>query len=256
MRKSPLLAGLLWALLPLTGAAAGKKVPVKPPTMSAQPPPPPAVEELKPAPAPPPVAPVEVAPAPVAAPAKEELPPVSSVRSGLLLQVAGGAVIPFSVLGVGGRGEVRASWLFAKVPLGLSLSFGFEQHTAQTAAFITPPAGGFEPVGLDNQTLFPAQVLAHVLLLRDEHNRLQLGAGYALLIAWTQAQALGKTRDESGLGHEVGAELAYSRRFGSIELEVRARYSVRRTAVGPYTAAMELPWYQAAGLLIGLGLWP
>lgn len=176
-------------------------------------------------------------------------------RSGLLLQAAGGVVVPFQVFGVGGRGEVRVSWLMANLPLAFSLSFGFEQHTAQAAALLAPPAGGFDPAGLDNQTLYPAQVLAHLLLLRDPANRLQLGAGYALLIAWSQTQALGQAREESGVGHEVAGELAYARRFGSIELDVRARYSVRRTAVGPVTTAMELPWYQTAGVLVGLGLW-
>jgi hypothetical protein len=181
-------------------------------------------------------------------------PPVRG--SGLLLGVAGGVVAPFSVLGAGGRGEVRGSWLLDHAPLGFSLSFGFEQHTGTTAAFFPSPAGGYEGAGIDNQTLYPAQALVHLLLVRDEKNRLQLGAGYALLIAWSHTQALGKQREESGVGHEVGGELGYARRFGSLELELRARYSVRRTAVGPSTAAMELPWYQTAGLLLGVSLWP
>ena len=261
MRKSPLLAGLLLVLLAHPVAAAGKKAkaPPKSEPVSAQPAPaPPPPVELKPVPAPLPPEPVVVAPAPpVVEVAKEEpAAPAPAVRSGLLLQAAGGVVVPFNTFGVGGRGEVRVSYLLANLPLGLSLSFGFEQHSAQAAAFLAPPAGGFDPAGLDNQTLYPAQVLAHVALLRDPANRLQLGAGYALLIAWSQTQALGKTREESGLGHELAGELAYARRFGSIELEIRARYSVRRTAVGPYTTAMELPWYQTAGVLIGLGLWP
>ena len=54
----------------------------------------------------------------------------------------------------------------------------------------------------------------------------------------------------------MAGELAYARRFGPVELEVRARYSVRRTAVGLTTTAMEPPWYQTAGVLLGLGLWP
>ena len=176
--------------------------------------------------------------------------------SGLVLGIAGGVVAPFAVLGVGGRGEARVSWLLAHAPLGFSLSFGVEQHTATTTAFFPPPAGGFERAGIDNQTLYPAQSLVHLLLVRDERNRLQLGAGYALLLTWSQTQALGKQSEESGVGHELGAELAFARRFGSFELELRARYSVRRTAVGSATTAMELPWYQTAGLLFGVGLWP
>jgi hypothetical protein len=262
MRKSSLLAGLLLALISPSVAAAGKKakVPTKTAPVSAEPAPaPPPVEELKPAPAPPPPPePVVVAapPPPVVVVSQEALAPAKSSSSGFLIQAAGGVVMPFNVLGVGGRGELRASWLLAQAPLGFSVSFGFEQHSGKSSAFLAPPAGGFDAAGLDNQTLYPAQVMAHVLLLRDEHNRLQLGAGYAALITWTQAQALGKTREESGLGHEVAGELAYARRFGVIELDFRLRYSVRRTAVGPYTTAMELPWYQTAGVLVGLGLWP
>lgn len=177
-------------------------------------------------------------------------------RSGLLLQASGGVIIPFSVLGVGGRGEVRASVLLSSAPLGFSFSAGIEQHSAKTAAFLPPPAGGFDAAALDNQSLFPLQLLAHLFLLRDTHNRLQLGAGYGLIIVSTVTQALGRTRDESGVGHEVAGELAYARRFGPIELSLTARYSVRRTAVGAGSTAMELPWYQTAGVLLGLGVWP
>ena len=259
MRTRSLLAALLIALIAPPVAAAGKKgkAPPKAEPVSAQPAPaPPPPEELKPVPPPPPPEPVVVVAPPPVVIAQEAPPPAKPSSAGLLIEAAGGVVMPFHVLGIGGRGEVRGSWLLANAPLGFSLSFGFEQHSAKTSAFLSPPAGGFDAAGLDNQTLYPAQVMAHLLLLRDEHNRLQLGAGYAALITWTQAQALGKTREESGLGHEVAGELAYARRFGVVELDVRLRYSVRRTAVGPYTTAMELPWYQTAGVLIGLGLWP
>lgn len=139
-------------------------------------------------------------------------------RSGLLLQASGGVVIPFSVLGVGGRGEVRASVLLAAAPLGFSLSGGIEQHSATVPAFLPPPAGGFEGAALDNQTLFPLQLLAHLFLFRDTSNRLQLGAGYGLIIVSSSTQALGRVREENGVGHEVAAELTYSRRFGPVEL--------------------------------------
>jgi hypothetical protein len=236
MPRSALLG--LWVLSCVAFAAEKK---AKPPAASA---PEPAVV----------AAPAAVTPTAVA---EEPVPlPVLAPRSGLLLGAAGGVVVPFSVLGAGGRGEVRVSWVLAKAPLAFSLSFGFEQHTATTTAFIPPPAGGLERAGIDNQTLYPAQLLVHVLLWRDERNRLQLGAGYAALVAWSETQALGKQREESGVGHEVAGELAYARRFGPVELEVRARYSVRRTAVGLTTTAMEPPWYQTAGVLLGLGLWP
>ena len=262
MRTRSLLAALFIALISTSVAAAGKKVKAPPKTepVSAKPTPaPPPPEELKPAPAPPPPEPVGVAAPPPPPPPPVVIAqevPAKPASAGLLIEAAGGVVVPFNVLGPGGRGEVRGSWLLANAPLGFSLSFGFEQHSAKTSAFLAPPAGGFDAAGLDNQTLYPAQVMAHLLLLRDEHHRLQLGAGYAALITWTQAQALGKTREESGLGHELAGELAYARRFGVIELDVRLRYSVRRTAVGPYTTAMEFPWYQTAGVLVGLGLWP
>lgn len=253
MRKSPLFVGLLLAVLSTPGFAAGKKVRAPPKVEPASVPAP----LRAPEPSPPPAPVVSEASPPPAATTEELVPlPALSPRAGLLLEAAGGVIIPFQVLGVGGRGEVRASWLLAQAPLGFSLSVGFEQHTAKTSAFIAPPAGGLDPAALDNQTLYPVQLLAHLLLLRDERNRLQLGAGYAALITWSQTQALGSTREESGLGHEVAGELAYARRFGSVELEVRARYSVRRTAVGRSTTAMELAWYQTAGLLLGLGLWP
>ena len=261
MRKGSLLIGLLIAL-GTPAAAAGKKakVPARSAPVSAEPAPvPPPPEELKPAPPPSPAAePVVVAaPPPPVIVAQEAPAPAKASSAGLLLEAAGGVVVPFNVLGVGGRGEIRGSWLLANVPLGFSVSFGFEQHSAKASAFLAPPAGGFDAAGLDNQTLYPAQVMAHLLLLlRDEHHRLQLGAGYAALITWTQTQALGKAREESGLGHELAGEFAYARRFGVVELDVRLRYSVRRTAVGPFTTAMELPWYQTAGVLIGLGLWP
>ncbi|MDP1827735.1 MAG: hypothetical protein Q8L48_30965 [Archangium sp.] len=241
-------------LLSVSAFAAGKKAKA-PPVSAPAPAPAPAVAAPPPAPVPTPATPPVVTP--VVVDPEDPVPlPVLAPRSGLLLGAAGGVVVPFSVLGAGGRGEVRVSWVMAKAPLAFSLSFGFEQHTATTAAFLPPPAGGFERAGIDNQTLYPAQFLAHVLLWRDERNRLQLGAGYALLVTWSETQALGKQREESGVGHEVAGELAYARRFGPVELEVRARYSVRRTAVGVATAAMELPWYQTAGVLLGLGLWP
>ena len=225
--------------------------------------------ELKPAPAEPlapPPTPVRP-PAPVAAPSAPlveaappplvsgELTPVASAapQAGFVLQAQGGAVIPFAVLGVGGRGELRLSYFFT-APLGVSLSAGFEQHAGHAAALFAPPAGGYDPAGLDNQTVFPVQVLAHVPVLRDEHNRVDLAAGYGLLAVWSQAQALGRTRNESGVGHEFALEAGYARRLGAVELQVRARYSLRRTAVGPLTATMELPWYHTAGVLVGLGL--
>lgn len=208
--------------------------------------------------APPPPPPSPVAQTPVAPPIVSEplAAPVNDVkRSGLVLQANGGAVMPFSVLGVGGRGELRVSWVL-DAPLALSLGFAFEQHTARTAARFAPPAGGFDAAALDNQTVFPIELLAHALLLRDEHQRLFLGGGYGLLTVWSAPQALGKLANESGVGHEFIVEGGYARRLTpTFELLVRARYSVRRTAVGTLTSQIELPWYQTAGVLVGVGLW-
>jgi hypothetical protein len=162
--------------------------------------------------------------------------------------------MPFSVLGIGGRGELRVSYVL-DVPLAFSLGAAFEQHTAKRAATFVPPAGGFDPAALDNQTVFPVEVLAHVLLLRDEQNRLSIGAGYGLLTVWSNPEALGKLTSETGVGHEFVLEGGYARRFGSFEILARARYSVRRTAVGHLTSQIELPWYQTAGVLVGAGLW-
>ncbi|MFZ5441531.1 MAG: hypothetical protein ACOZQL_16105 [Myxococcota bacterium] len=263
--RLPVLA-LVIVALPTFGAPRKKKAP----------PPPPPAPVVAPAPAPTPTPPApsppEPPPAPVVAPlpsapaaaqpaelAADELVPLPPLRPAtrFILSASGGVVAPFSVLGVGGRGELRLTWLTG-APLALSFSAGFEQHTARTAATFFPPQPlsprGFDPAALDNQTLFPLQLLAHALLLRDEQNRVDVGAGYALLVAWTHAQALGTSAQESGVGHELALEAGYARRVGPIELSVRARYAVRRTAVGPLTATMELPWYQTAGVLVGLGL--
>lgn len=186
----------------------------------------------------------------------EEVASAAAPRGGLVLSARGGVVIPFHVLGVGGRAEVRGSYALPSLPLGLSLSAGFEQHAATTSAMLPPPRGGFDAAALDNQTLFPLQALVHVLFLCDGANTVGLAAGYGALITWTQTQALGVSAQELGLGHEVLGELSYARRLGALELEVTARYGVRRTAVGRATTALELPWYQAAGVLVGVGLAP
>lgn len=128
---------------------------------------------------------------------------VEAPRSGLLLQASGGVIIPLSVLGLGGRGEVRASVLLASAPLGFSFSAALEQHSAKSSAFFPPPAGGFDAAAIDNQSLVPLQLLAHLFLLRDSNNRLQLGAGYGMILVSSTTQGLGRVREESGGGPRV-----------------------------------------------------
>lgn len=254
MRLLPLLF-----LLPGLALAAPKVKPRKN-APAAAPAPAPAATPPAPLVEPTPVAPPTAsaaAPAPAvpSAPEVDELVPLPPVRpkTRFVLGAAGGVVVPTAVLGVGGRGEVRLT-VVLDAPLGFSVSAGFEQHAGRAAVQFAPPAGGFDPAALDNQTLFPLQVLVHGLLLRDEANRVDVAAGYGLLTTWSDAQALGQVRLESGVGHEVALEAGYSRRVGAFELSARARYSLRRTAVGPLTTALELPWYQTAGVLLGVGL--
>lgn len=167
----------------------------------------------------------------------------------------GGVVVPFSGLGLGGRAELRfARWLGA-VPLGVSLGLAFEQHTSRSAVTFAPPAGGLDLAALDNQTLLPIELALLASPWRDGNNRLHLGASYGLLAVWSEAIALGSSVRESGLGHEVAGEAGYTRRLGALELTLKLRYSVRRTAIGPRTASIELPWYQTFGVVAGLGFW-
>jgi hypothetical protein len=258
---------LLLALTATPAVAAPKKAPPKAPAKA------PAKTELKPAPADPPPSPAPTAspppqatPAPIAqtaapvpAPPPEVAAPAAESAkgaSGLSLHAAGGVALPVSaVLGVGGRGEVQVLYFLGQVPLGFSLGVAFEQHTAVTSAIFAPPQGGYDAAGIINQTLLPVQVGVHAALFRDENNRVQLGASYAGLVAWSNTQALGQAHAESGLGHEFAAEAGYAHQWGKLELLVRARYGVRHTAVGAQTATMELPWYQTASLLVGFGLW-
>lgn len=256
MRLHALLAALLTVGLSVPAVAAGKKPkapavlpaptppPVEPPPPAPEPAPPPAPVVVDAAPPPPPPVTVAAAPAP------------TTPRGGLVLSARGGVIMPFHVLGVGGRAELRGAFTLPSLPLGFSLSAAFEQHTATATAMLPPPRGGLDAAALDNQTLLPVQALVHVLFLRDDANRLGLAAGYGALVTWAQTQALGVAAQELGLGHEVLGELSYARRVGPLELEVTARYGVRRTAVGRATTAIELPWYQTAGVLVGVGLAP
>jgi hypothetical protein len=224
---------------------------------------PPAASELKKEPS---LAPVQEAPAAQArtapaaavvaeAPEPELMPlPRLSPLGGWSLQAAGGILAPLNGLRLGGRGELRVARWFQSVPLAVSFGVAFEQHASRSAAFFAPPAGGLDLAALDNQTLLPFEVGVLAALFRDEKNRVHVGASYALLAVWSQTVALGDSVLERGVGHEVGGEAGYTRRVGALELTVRVRYSVRRTAVGFRTASIELPWYQAFGVVAGVGL--
>ncbi len=251
---------LLTALHTVAAPTKKKKV--------AAPPPPPAARvesELKSAPTLPPVVAVPDAPAPLTAlppPAVQREPepeltalPKLGRRAGLSVQATGGVLVPFSSLGVGGRAELRAAYWLEKLPLALCVGVAFEQHTSRSAALFAPPAGGFDEAAVDNQTLLPLELSLLAALFSDAKNRVHLGAGYALLPVWSQTLALGSEVSERGVGHEVAAEAGYTRRLGALELTLRLRYSVRRTAVGARSASLELPWYQTFGVLAGLGFW-
>jgi hypothetical protein len=140
------------------------------------------------------------------------------------------------------------------LPLRASLGVAFEQHTFKTTAMLAPPAGGLEVAVLDNQTLLPLEVVLRLALVHDTHQRLDLGAGYGLLLVWAQTSALGTTQLERGVGHDLLGELSYARRLGPVELLARVRYSVRKTGVGRVSSTAELPWYQSLGVLVGVAL--
>lgn len=203
-------------------------------------------------PAQPPPAPA--APEVVESPPKPELGTLSR-RAGLSVQATGGILVPFSSLGVGGRADLRAAFWLESLPLAVGLGVAFEQHTSRGPAHFAPPAGGFDEGAIDNQTLLPFELGLLAALLRDERNRVHLGASYALLTVWAQTLALGAEVQERGAGHEIAGEAGYTRRVGVLELTVRLRYSVRRTVVGARSESLELPWYQTFGVLAGLGFW-
>jgi hypothetical protein len=191
---------------------------------------------------------VAMTPPPASPPPSEAGP-----RPQLLLGALGGALFPFSVLGAGVKAEAVAEVHLATMPLGATLGIGYERHTATTRAMFAPPAGGYDPNAIENQTLVPIELALVYSPLRDELSRVQVGAGYGLIPTFTQAQSLGSTASESGLGQEASLEAGYTRKVGPVELLVRARYALRHTAVGARTAVMELSWYQSAGILVGCG---
>lgn len=259
----------LIGLLVLGPAAAGAP-PVKkkaaPRGQAAKPEPAQVKSELKPAPvmqpvpqAPTPESPASATAAPIIeAVAPQELTPLPRLTPssrGLSVQATGGLLVPFSGLRLGGRAELRASYWMASIPLAASVGVAFEQHTSRTATLFAPPAGGLDEAALINQTLVPIEVGALAALFRDEKNRVHLGVSYGLLAVWSQTIALGETVLERGAGHEISGEAGYTRRLGALELTVRFRYSMRRTAVGLRTSSIEPPWYQTFGVLAGLGFW-
>lgn len=174
----------------------------------------------------------------------------------LLPHVRGGVLVPLSGLQAGpsvaGGVELR---LARRLRLGLTA--GYEAHLGtQAATFLA--AGqprGFDGAALSAQQLVPLALSAAVELLHTERGALLLGVEGALLVVTTRVHALGVDTTESGLGANVAGELGYAHRLGPLETSLRARWTVRRTAVGPRTEAVELPWYQALGVSLAVA-WP
>lgn len=277
MRPLPPLVSTLVALAllaPLPAAAAPRKksspkvrpapaatAPAPPPVAAPPAPPPPAPSPVvapRAAPAPAPV--VAAPPEPAAAPPPEvAAPAVEPKRLGLLISAEGGVSVPLSVLTSGVRVGARVDYrLLRSGPLLASFGVGYERHTGTASRVFQPPTagnatGGADPQAVENQDLMTLELGVKVEPWRNERNALSAGAFYGLLPTWTQVQTLGETTTEAGLGQQVALDLGYARRFGRLTVSVHGRWSVRRTGVGLRTNAIELPWYQTLGLVVGVG---
>lgn len=222
-------------------------------------------------------APSEATPAPPAGPAPDAAPPapepagfdlplppleppappapVPVLDRSLVLAAQAGLVFPFATLGPGVKTALLLEYALSRdVPIRARLSVGYEQHGGEASRLFPGPAGGADPAALENQRLVPVEVGATLDVWKHGENAYSLGAAYGLVGVWTRTHALGAWTDEAGLGHQVTFEGGYARALGDAELLVRAHWSVRKTAVAPRTQAVELPWYQTAGVLVGIGL--
>ncbi len=193
-----------------------------------------------------------VAPLPEAPPP----PPVAPEASpGLRLSVSAraGVAAPLSVLTAGVYAGAQLGWQpLASGLLEVSLGAGYEHHSGLASRIFLGPGGGLDTAAFENQSLLPVELRVALSPWHDELNRLELGAGYALLGVWSATHALGSDRSESGLGHQLSAGAGYARRLGPIGLFLRGDWSVRRTDVGPRTGVLELSWYQVLSLTAGL----
>lgn len=182
--------------------------------------------------------------------------PAPAAEPWLLPQVRGGVLAPLSGLQAGPSVAAGVELRLAR-RLRLGLTAGYEAHAgAQAATFLA--AGqprGFDGAAQSTQQLVPVALSATVELLHAGRGALLLGVEGSLLVVTTAVHALGVDTTEAGLGAGVAGELGYAHRLGPLEAALRARWTVRRTAVGPRTEAVELPWYQAVGLSLAVA-WP
>lgn len=191
---------------------------------------------------------------PLATLAREE--PKPAAEPWLLPQVRGGVLVPLSGLQAGPSLAAGVELRLAR-RLRVGLTAGYEAHAGtEGATFLA--AGqprGVDGAALSAQQLVPVALGATVELLHTGRGALLLGAEGALLVVTTTVHALGVETTESGLGAGIAGELGYAHRLGPLEASLRARWSVRRTVVGPRTEAVELPWYQALGVSLAVA-WP
>lgn len=175
----------------------------------------------------------------------------SAAGERLRIEAEGGVAVPFSVLSVGPRAGARVGLLLGSLPVWVALGAGYEGHTARVERQFAPPAGGFDGAVLERQHLLPLELSLWARPLSDGSNALTLGLHYGLIAVWTTVEALGSSRFERGLGHQGSLEVGYGRRFGAVELFLRARLSLRRTAVGERTRTVEPGVYPLLGFVAG-----
>lgn len=162
-----------------------------------------------------------------------------------------GVSVPLRVLSAGVRTGARFGVRVGSLPLWVAAGVGYEMHSARTERQFAPPAGGFDAAVLERQQLLPIELGLWANLWSSPRNAVIGALHYGLVATWTTVEALGSTRAERGLGHQGSVELGYTRRLGAVELFVRARFSLRRTAVGASSRTVEPPWYPLFGFVAG-----
>lgn len=171
-------------------------------------------------------------------------------------QVRAGLLAPLHGLGPGpavaGGLEVRVA---ERVRLGATA--GFEAHAGQAPGRFLAEAQprGFDAAALTAQQVAPLALALAVEAARHPRGALLLGVEGAVLVVTSRTLALGSETTERGVGAGFSAEAGYAHRLGPLEASLRARWTLRRTAVGPRTEVLELPWYQALGLSLAIA-WP
>ena len=249
---------LLCALSALPAAAKSKKpgAAQKAPVTKPRPAAPPVETELKVPQSSPEPAPVTL----VKAPTVETPPSVAGSDEprphtlGLFVGAEAGVLAPLSVLTVGVRAAVRAEYrLFGHSPLLAAVAVGFERHLGTAARQFSPPAGGYDPVAAETQTVLAIELGATLEVWRNDQNAVIAGLSYGFLPSWSRTSALGSTTSEFGVGQQIAIDAGYTRHFGAFDVFLRGRWAVRHTASGPRTSTIEQPWYQALGLVAGAG---